>query len=377
MKKETIYLDHAATTPLRPEVVDVMTQALNCEWGNPSSLYASGRKARGKIEGARRTFASMFGMDPRGITFTGGASEANNLVLRSNAYRLKARGKHIISTMGEHPSVYEPLKQLEKEGFDVTYLNLNQNGSIDLDSFQKALRQDTILASVMSVNNETGAKMPIKDLADVCLSQGVFLHSDMVQSFGKEEMKLSIPGLCAITVSAHKIGGPKGVGLLAQDPAIKLIPLIRGGSQEQERRAGTENTVGILAFEHAAKMAFDGAQAFGIRMYKLEKKLYDALNLLQVDYCRNGQGVPWIQNICFNGLQSERVLAWLDLEGIEVSAGSACSAGSLKPSRVLMSMYGKDKRLKESLRISFGWQTKETEIDTFVKKIADYIERGR
>lgn len=375
MDQRRIYLDHAASRPLEPEVIRVMSQAFEDLNGNPSSLHTSGRRARAKIEDARRTFAHLLKTQPRAVTFTSGASEANNLVLRSNAYRFKDQGKHIISSMGEHPSVYEPLKQLESEGFELTLLSLQDDGSISLDDFKSAIRQDTILVSIMSVNNETGARMPIEAIGQVCLERNIFFHSDIVQSFGKEEIGLDVPGLGAVTLSAHKIGGPKGMGLVAQSPSHLLQAQILGGGQEQGRRAGTENTPGILGFEKAASLAFKNMENFTRQMQTLQDTLYKSLKEHGIAYERNGIGLPWIQNIWFKGLRSDRALVWLDLEGIEVSAGSACSAGSLEASRILQSMYGGGQRLTESLRISFGPQTRVSDIAFFVDKIARRMEK--
>ncbi len=394
---ERIYLDYAATTPVKESVIEAMAEAMRLDFGNPSALYTRGRRARSLVDQARRSLASYLGLDMNGFTFTSGATEANAQILLTNARRLRkeAKGNHLITSLVEHPSVRENFKLLEEEGFEVTYLPVNCEGVVEIQALEEALRPQTVLLSVMALNNETGAIMPLARIGQILetyraeqgLDRKIFFHTDAVQAIGKLSPEFfQHIGLDSLTGSAHKIFGPKGVGFFYQDPAIKTDPLIRGGHQERSRRAGTENVPGIVGLGQAVlELETMDSQALYSHYMDLERKLYEALDLAGIRYERNGgpsqpeRSWPGIQNLYFPDILADRALIKLDLQGIEVSAGSACAAGSLEPSPVLSAMYGQERaeakdRLKKSLRISFGPETTREEIDVLVRALATMVK---
>lgn len=375
---ERIYLDNASTTKINPIVWQEMSEMQERFWANASAQYTSGRLARGKIEQCRKSIANGLQVDPNGIVFTSGATEANNFLIRSNAYRLKktGRGNHIITSMAEHPSVFETCKQLEKEGFEVDYLPLNEAGVISLEDLEQAIRPDTILVSVMTVNNETGIAMPIAEIASLIKEQEIFFHTDFVQAMGKVTMRPGELPVDAFSITAHKIHGPKGIGIAYQKPSISLESMLHGGHQENEKRAGTESLLLIAGLSKAAELLYQNEKENQERIATLAKTLHEELLAEQVrfDYNSDPENFIGIQNIWFHDVEASQALIMLDLKGIEVSAGSACAAGSLEPSRILKSMFGDSPRTHQSLRISFSPQNTEEEIRRFAKEIA-YIQR--
>lgn len=394
---ERIYLDYAATTPVKESVIEAMAEAMRLDFGNPSALYTRGRRARSLVDQARRSLASYLDFDMKGFTFTSGATEANAQILLTNARRLRkeAKGNHLITSLVEHPSVRENFKLLEEEGFEITYLPVNREGIVEIQALEEALRPQTVLLSVMALNNETGAIMPLAKIGQILeayrekqgLDRKIFFHTDAVQAIGKlsPEFFRDI-GLDALTGSAHKIFGPKGVGFFYQDPAIKTEPLLRGGHQERSRRAGTENVPGIVGLGQAVRELENmDSHALYSHYMDLEAELYEALDLAGIRYERNGglsqpeRSWPGIQNLYFPDILADRALIKLDLQGIEVSAGSACAAGALEPSPVLSAMFGQETeeardRLKKSLRISFGPETKKEEMNVLVRALATMVK---
>ena len=394
---ERIYLDYAATTPVKKTVIEAMAEAMELSFGNPSALYTRGRRARSLVDQARRSLASYLGLDKKGIIFTSGATEANAQVLLTNARRLRQEtgANHLITSLVEHPSVRENFKLLEEEGFEVVYLPVDKKGVVIVKALEESLRPQTALVSIMALNNETGAIMPLAKISQVLAKyqeeQGsdrkIFFHTDAVQAIGKlSPAFFQHIGLDALTGSAHKIFGPKGVGFFYQNPTIRTSPLIRGGHQERSRRAGTENVPGIVGLGQAVQEleAMDTRILYDPYM-DLEAKLYQGLNKEGVRYARNGgasnleSSWPGIQNLYFPDILASQALIKLDLQGIEVSAGSACAAGSLEPSPVLSAMFGQETpeakdRLKKSLRISFGPETTREEIDVLVRALATMVK---
>lgn len=372
-----MYFDFAATTPIRPEVLAIYVKALEEDWGNPSSQYARGRKAKALLEQARRKLAEIFGLEASAFVFTSGATEANTTILLGNARRMRQEGKgaHIISSIGEHPSVYENCKLLEKEGFEVSYLALDSTGHVNLDAFRSALREDTILVSLMSVNNETGVETDIQSIADILENHQAFFHSDMVQAMGKADIWPLHPRMDAWTATGHKVYAPKGIGFYYQKKAHPVTQIMHGGHQESDRRSGTENLPAVLALVEAFRLMKDEFEESRLAAERLDQYFVQCLQANQIRYEYNGsdQRIPSIHNLHFPGCQASRLLIQLDLAGIEISAGSACSAGALEESRVLRSMFGEGQRVHESVRISFGKTTTKEEIEALCLALRKYV----
>lgn len=366
-----VYLDYAATTPISKNVRDAMVQALDTHWGNPSSQYSLGRQARARVEQARQSLGTFFHLPYRGFTFCSGATEANHAVILGNSRRIfRASGKkHLITSAIEHPSVLEAFRQLESEGFRVSYVPVLETGVVDLEVFEDLLDSDTALVSIMYVNNETGAIQPLEQIASLLEGQGVFFHSDIVQGLGKSNVYWPDLGLDAFSATAHKIYGPKGVGFFYQDPNIPFLPSIKGGHQESDRRAGTENVQGIIGLEQAIMDL--NRERDSLAEERLIKFFFDRLDALNISWEQNGTGgIPSILSLYLPGMLATQVLIQLDLQGICVSAGSACSAGSVEKSHVLTAMYGKHARVKETIRISIGRETSEQALEILVQALA-------
>ncbi len=369
-----IYLDNAATTKVRPEVSGEMLKIIEESWANPSASYRSGRDARALLEEAREKIAGILGVSAKGVVFTSGATEANNLLIRSNAYRLREEGKgnHLITSIAEHPSVYEVFRALEREGFQVTYLGLNQQGKPELSDLEKNLTEQTSLVSIMGLNNETGVPFPVSELAALCYQKNIFFHTDFVQAICRANLKPGDFAPDAFSLNAHKIHGPKGIGLAWQNPALPLRAELLGGHQESDRRAGTESSMLVGGFAKALEISDRESEFRQQKIRELSEALFAALEAEQVRYEVNGEHDPaiGIQNIWFCGVPASQALIMLDLEGIEVSAGSACAAGSLEPSRVLTAMYGSCPRVEQSLRISFTAENPLSDLKRFASAIA-------
>lgn len=375
---ERVYLDYAATTPTRLEVIEEVSSTMNSYWANPSSQYKRGREAKAKLEASRKKIADLLAIDKDGIIFTSGATEANNLLIKANAYRLKAAGKgtHLITGKAEHASVYETFKDLEKKGFTVTYLDLDENGAYSVEDLKANLSDDTSLVSLMTVNNETGVIMPIKEISKLLKEKDIFFHTDCVQGIGKMDTSFLASCVDAFSMSAHKIYGPKGIGVAYQDPKIGLKGLNLGGHQEADRRAGTESVALAAGLAKALELIEAHKTEYLEKIQALVSYFYEQLDAVHIDYEINGHGdkYPGIQNVWFKGQDASQALIKLDLNGVEVSAGSACAAGSLEKSRVLESMFKEGPRLDESLRISFGIFTEKADVDKFVKTIKVIID---
>ncbi|MBI5884694.1 cysteine desulfurase, partial [archaeon] len=367
--KEIIYLDNAATTMVDARVLKEMLPFFNEKYGNASSLHAKGQEAGKALQDARLKVAGLLGCLPEEIIFTSCGSESNNLALKGTAEALKGRGKHIISTRFEHPSVLNTLKELvEGKGFEVTLIGVDEKGFVKLDELKKAVRKDTILASVMLANNEVGSIQPMAEIIKIvkAVNPDTLVHSDAVQGLGKIKIGLNALGIDLMSFSGHKIHAPKGVGVLYRKKGIKLKPLIQGGGQEQGLRSGTENIAFIAGFAKALELALAEMQENNKRMLGLKKKLVDCL-LERIPESRlNGSmeySLPNIANVSFPGAEGESILFMLDALGICVSTGSACSQKSLKPSHVLQAMGLNHLRMHGSIRFSLSRFTQKKEID--------------
>jgi cysteine desulfurase len=371
-----IYLDNAATTPMSPKVIEKITAEMKNNFGNASSTYEIGRKARHTIDQARSKIAASINAADNEIVFTSGGSESNNTAILGIAHSKKNKGHRIITTKIEHPSVLEPMKQLEKEGYDVIYLDVDSDGRISLDQLRMALTPETILVSVMAVNNEVGTINPLLEIGSIVAKSNAYFHVDAVQGLGNIEIDVKQMKIDLLSTSAHKINGPKFLGFLYENSQIELPPLILGGEQETKRRAGTENVPGIAGFGEAVEeiTAIDKAELQAKYRYFQNLVLFE-LDQVGVSYEINGGIKEYcshhVLNLHINGVSTILLLTSLDLAGFAVSGGSACTAGSLKPSHVLQAMFGSNSsRIDESIRISFGRYNTAKEIKSFALQLA-------
>lgn len=376
---ELIYLDNNATTPLDPAVIEETMPFLTKWYGNPSSGYAFAAKARKAVDLARERLAALLGCEPPEIVFTSGGTESNNAVIHS-ALQFALLGKHVITSAVEHSAVLRPCQDLEKRGGAVTFLGVDQDGNLDLAKFEAAIRPETALVSTMWANNETGVLFPVEKIADVCRRKGVLFHTDAVQAVGKIPMRLRDTAINLLSLSAHKLHGPKGVGALYVNRQTRFSPLIAGGSQENGRRGGTENVAGIVGLGKAAELAckYLAEENCNIRSIRdrFEKSVLEAVSGASV----NGTGaarIPNTSSLSFEGIESSSALILLDRHGICCSAGSACRTGSQEASHVLRAMNPKGDGARRSLRFSFSRFNTEAEIDRAIETVPKVIEKLR
>lgn len=366
-----IYLDHNATTPMYPEVRQALCQFLNTPWANPSSVHKMGLKARELREEGRRRVAKLLGASPGEIVFTSGGTEANCLALFGVARAYRERGRHIISTQIEHPSVYRPLERLREEGFEITFLTPNRQGIVEVEKVEKALRDDTILVSVMTANNETGALQPVKEIGELLSEHPAIFHTDGVQALGKIPLSVQDLSVDLLSLSGHKIGGPPGVGVLFVRQGVKLEPLLFGGGQEKGWRSGTENLMGIVGLAEAVKWVERDLQK-SETLSQLRRELAEGI---QEIYPRAKihtpleRSLPNTLSVAFAGQDAQRLLLQLSQQGICVSAGSACSSAVPKPSRVLLSMGVSKELALSTLRFSLGYYTCSEDIPKTLKAL--------
>jgi cysteine desulfurase len=378
---ELIYLDYNATAPIHPAVREKIRPYLEEAFGNASSLHAPGRKARVGIEEARALILKLLN-DPRGeLVFTSGGTEAGNLVLRGVMENSRAKGNHLIISAIEHSAVLQPAQALQREGYEVTFLPVDSVGRVDPEAVRQAITPKTVLISIMHANNEIGTIEPIEAIGAIAREKGILFHTDAVQSFGKIPVDLSRLPVDLLSISAHKLGGLKGTGALYLRRGLKLKPEIVGGPHEHNMRAGTENVVGIVSMGEAARVSVgelnDGAVAkIGILRDKLQKNLLSAVPDCVVNGDLNNR-VPGTLHLSFLGCESESLLMALDMARIAVSAGSACSAGSMQPSHVLKAMGLPKERLQGAIRISLGWGTTPAQIDEALQRIPPVIAQMR
>ena len=372
-----IYADNAATTKMSRAAVRTMTSLMEEEWGNPSSLYAHGQKAKEVLEQARADIAAVIGAEPREITFTSGGSEADNQAILSAAALGQKTGKrHIISTAFEHHAVLHTLEKLQKEGFAVTLLDVHRDGLVVPEELEAAIRDDTCLVTVMYANNEIGTIQPIRKLGEICRRRGVLFHVDAVQAVGHIPVNVKADNIDMLSASGHKFHGPKGVGFLYVKKGIRLSSLIEGGAQERGKRAGTENVPGIAAMAEALKEADCGMAENMIRISALRDKLIRGLkeiphSALNGDEARR---LPGNVNFCFEGIEGESLLLLLDDKGICASSGSACTSGSLDPSHVLLAIGRVHDVAHGSPRLSIGEETTEEDVAYIIRSVKEVVE---
>jgi len=372
-----IYADNAATTKMSRTALEAMIPCMEEVYGNPSSLYETGQKAKEVLEKAREDIASVIGAQPREITFTSGGSEADNqAVLTAAELGLKAGKKHIISSAFEHHAILHTLKRMEKRGFEVTLLDVHEDGLIRPEEVEAAIRPDTCLVTIMFANNEIGTIQPIRELGAICRARGVLFHTDAVQAVGHLEIDVAADNIDMLSASAHKFHGPKGIGFLYARKGIRLTNLIEGGAQERGKRAGTENVPAAVAMAAALKEAAEGMKTNAAKMTALRDRLIEGLS--QIPHSAlNGDAVkrlPGNVNFCFEGIEGESLLLLLDDRGICASSGSACTSGSLDPSHVLLAIGRVHDVAHGSLRLTIGEDTTEEEIDYIVRSVSEVVE---
>lgn len=372
-----IYLDHAATSPMAEEVIEVYTAEMKEVFGNPSSIHQTGRKARKKVDDARTILAKSIGAHESEITITSGGTEADNYAVFGTAYARKNEGKHIITTQIEHHAVLHACEQLEKDGFEVTYLPVDKNGLISINDLKNSLREDTILVSVMYANNEVGVIQPIVEIGELLKDHPAYFHTDAVQAYGSLSIDVITSHIDLLSVSSHKINGPKGIGFLYQRKGILLKPIFYGGQQERKKRAGTENVPAIVAFAKAVQLKQTTFTDGNVEYNQLKQVFLSELERLKVPFQVNGSQesvLPHVVNISIPNTDVETFLVQLDLAGIDASSGSACTAGSIDPSHVLVAMYGESTpELRNSVRFSFGLNNTEEQVLEAANKISKIV----
>ena len=376
-----IYLDNAATTPMTPAVIDEMTTQMKESWGNASTGYSYGREAKLVLENSRHVLAQSINADDNEIVLTSGGTEGDNTAIIQTAMTRQNLGKHIITTAIEHEAVLKPLHYLEEQGFEVTYLPVDENGNISLDDFKAALRDDTILVTIMSGNNEVGSWMPIHEIGEILKDHQAWFHTDAVQTYGLLPIDVKRDHIDLLSTSAHKLNGPKMMGFLYRRDGINFPSYLKGGDQETKRRAGTENVPAVAAFAKAVTIdSPEEKQARRERFYHFKQKIVQGLTENGIDFAVNGEiksdNLNQILNIWFKGISTYIMQTDLDLAGIAVSGGSACTAGSIEPSHVLTAMFGADSpRISESIRISFGALNTEEDVDKLIAAIVKIVNQ--
>ena len=372
-----IYLDNAATTKTAKEVVEAMLPYFTVNYGNPSSIYSLGAISKKAVTESREVIAESLGANTNEIYFTAGGSEADNWALKATANAYSNKGKHIITSKIEHHAILHTCEYLEKQGFEITYLDVDENGLVKLEELEKEIRPDTILISIMYANNEIGTIQPIKEIGEIAHKHGVLFHTDAVQAYGQIPISADECHIDMLSASGHKLNGPKGVGFLYIRTGVKIRSFVHGGQQERARRAGTENVTGIVGMAAAVK------RAFAIMEEKTKKEIYLRDYLIhkietQIPYCRlNGdrsKRLPNNVNISFEFIEGESLLIKLDMAGICASSGSACTSGSLDPSHVLLSIGLPHEKAHGSLRLTLCEENTEEEMDYVVSTLKDTVE---
>ncbi|MBQ8860075.1 MAG: cysteine desulfurase NifS [Ruminococcus sp.] len=373
-----IYADNAATTALAPQVLEEMMPYLTDVYGNPSSLYSVGAKAKEAVENAREKIANLIGANsPNEIYFTSGGSEADNWAIKGMCRALKKKGKnHIITSKFEHHAVLHTCKALEKEGFEVTYLDVYENGIVKVEDVRNAIKDTTALVTIMYANNEIGTIQPIKEIGAVCRENKVIFHTDAVQAVGNVEINVEEQNIDMLSLTGHKFHGPKGCGALYCRRGVRPDVLIDGGAQERTRRAGTENVAGIVGLAKALELALSTMNERNARLTKMRDRLIDGL--LKIERSRiNGDRVnrlPGNINMCFEGIEGESLLLKLDMAGICASSGSACTSGDLDPSHVLLSIGLPHEIAHGSMRLSFSDENTEEDVDYILEQVPQIVD---
>lgn len=379
-KKRLIYLDNAATTRTAPEVVEAMLPYFSEMYGNPSSVYTFSQKSREAITDAREKIAKALGAKTEEIYFTAGGSEADNWALKAAAEAYRAKGNHIITTKIEHHAILHTAQWLEKQGFEVTYLDVDESGTVKLEELKKAIRPTTILISVMFANNEIGTIQPVKEIGTIAREHGILFHTDAVQAFGQLPIQVEELHIDMLSSSAHKLNGPKGIGFLYIRKGVKIRSFIHGGAQERKRRAGTENVPGIVGYGAAVARAMRTMEERTAKERELRDYLIDRV-LSEIPYTRlNGhrsRRLPNNTNFSFQFVEGESLLIMLDMDGICGSSGSACTSGSLDPSHVLLAIGLPHEIAHGSLRLTLSEETTKEELDYVVESIRKIVEKLR
>lgn len=374
-----IYVDHAATSPTHPKVVETMFPFFTETFGNPSSIHQIGRKTRGALDRARKEISQTIGADEKEIVFTSGGTEADNTALIGVMLANREKGKHLITTEIEHHAILHTCQFLEKEGFRVTYLPVDENGQVSVEDVKKAVTDETVLVSIMYGNNEVGTVQPIRKIGQFLKEKSIYFHSDAVQAFGTMPIDVDDLHIDLMSVSAHKFNGPKGVGFLYVRKGVIWTPFLHGGDQERKRRAGTENVPGIIGMAKAVQLASEQAASKRALFESFRQVFRQAFQESGIRYVQNGhdeQYLPHVLNVSFLGVKAEVMLVNLDLAGIAASSGSACTAGAVDPSHVLVSMFKEDQeRINSAIRFSFGYGNTMEEIHFVAKKTVEIVKR--
>jgi cysteine desulfurase len=375
-----VYLDNSATTRLDDEVLKFMLPYFSEVYGNASSLHAYGREALSVVDEARASLAKSIGAKPNEIYITSGGTESDNWAFRGTASAYKNEGKHIITSKIEHPAVIQTCEALKKEGFSITYVGVDENGRVSLDEIKKAVRDDTILISIMYANNEMGAIQPIEEIGAFCKEEGILFHTDAVQAMSSIKIDVNKCNIDMLSLSAHKFHGPKGIGLLYIRSGVRIDRLIYGGHQERTFRAGTTNTAGIVGMAKALELSVEGNEANNAKIKELRDYFIDRISK-EVPFCKLNGGMEnrLVNNVnfSFDFIEGESILMLLDLAGIAVSSGSACSSGSLEPSYVILSLGRKIEEAHSSIRFSFGKDNTLEEVNYTIDKVKEVVAKLR
>lgn len=379
-EKSFIYLDHAATTAARPEVVEAMLPYFTENFGNPSSVYTFSQKNKAVVSECREKIANSLNAKSNEIYFTAGGTESDNWALKATAEAYASKGNHIITTKIEHHAVLHTAKYLESRGFEVTYLDVDENGVVKLEQLKQAIRPETILISVMFANNEIGTIQPVKEIGEIAKKHGILFHTDAVQAYGQIPIDVDECHIDMLSASGHKLNGPKGIGFLYIRTGLKLRSFVHGGAQERSRRAGTENVTGIIGFAKAAEIAFQTMEERSKKECMMRDYLIDRI-LTEIPYARlNGhrtRRLPGNVNISFQFIEGESLLIMLDMAGICASSGSACTSGSLDPSHVLLAIGLPHEIAHGSLRMTIGDENTMEEMDYVIEQIKEIVTKLR
>ncbi|MBR8293851.1 IscS subfamily cysteine desulfurase [Burkholderia cenocepacia] len=380
MSSRPIYMDYSATTPVDPRVVDKMVPFLHEQFGNPASRsHSYGWDAEQAVEEARAHVAALLGADPREIVWTSGATEGNNLAIKGAAHFYQGQGKHLVTVKTEHKAVLDTCRELERQGFDVTYLDVREDGLLDLDGLQQALRADTILVSVMLANNETGVIQPVAEIGALCRARGIVFHCDAVQAAGKIPVDVNALNVDLLTVTAHKVYGPKGIGALyvRRKPRVRLEAQMHGGGHERGMRSGTLPTHQIVGMGEAFRLAKEEMAEESRRVGALRDRLLAGLSTLDEVYVNGdlARRIPHNLNVSFNFVEGESLI--MGIKGVAVSSGSACTSASLEPSYVLRALGRSDELAHSSIRFTLGRFTTEAEVDSVIAQVRDTVGKLR
>jgi cysteine desulfurase len=380
MSDRTIYFDHAATTPTRPEVVEAMLPYFNAKFGNPSSIYSLGRDSKKAIEEARETVAKAIGAQPREIFFTGSGTEADNWAIKGVAYANRQKGKHIITTAIEHHAVLHTCQYLESDGFDVTYLPVDSDGLVTAEQVSAAIRPDTILITIMFANNEIGTIQPIAEIGKIAREKGITFHTDAVQAMGNIPINVADMNIDLLSMSSHKFYGPKGIGALYIRKSVKITSFLHGGAQERGRRASTENVPAIVGLAKALEIAAENMETYNRKLIALRdrtiKEIEQKIPFIRLNGHREKR-LPGNVNFSFEFIEGESLLLMLDMKGIAASSGSACTSGSLDPSHVLLAIGLPHEIAHGSLRITFGDENTDADVDALMEVLPVIVQRLR